>query len=73
MAILKEAERNEKSASLKALRTQALNSIAILKQVKINISNLKTVVTNDTTNFDANDVTDVQSIIDEITTEIATI
>jgi hypothetical protein len=54
------------------MRTQALNAINTLKQIKINIVALKQDVQNDT-DYTAEDATAVQTIIDELLAEIATI
>jgi hypothetical protein len=73
MALLKEVERSEKRDSLIQFKNQARAAIDVLIGIKSNILALKTVVTNDTDNFDATDVTDVQTIVDYINTEIGKI
>lgn len=67
-----EAKRVKSGNSLTQMETQAMNAIAQLKQIKINIVALKAEVQGDT-DYTAEDATAVQAVIDTLLAEIATI
>lgn len=67
-----EAKRVKSGQSLTDMNNQAMNAINQLKQIKINIVALKTAVQNDS-DYTTEDETAVQTIIDSLLTEIATI
>jgi hypothetical protein len=71
MALLKEAIRNTMSASLAQAETQGINAINILKALKTQLPIMKTTVTNDSSNFNAADIADVQIVIDSLLAGIA--
>jgi len=71
MAIKKEYKRVESGRSLTAMESQANSAINTLKAIKVNVVALKTQITNDTDNYGAEDIADVQSVIDTILTGIA--
>jgi hypothetical protein len=73
MALLKDAERREKSESLKSFRRDMKNHVNVLKSIKAGLNDLETTVTNDTVNYGATDVTDVQAALSELATQIASI
>lgn len=72
MALLREAARGDKEKELMAYRSQALHAINKLKAIKANLVTFKNTV-NGSDECDAEDVADVQKIIDEIVIEIASI
>jgi hypothetical protein len=72
MSLITDDNRREKSQSLIQLKNQGVNAVAVLTALKTNLANLKTTVTNGN-DFDANDVADVQTIIDTIRTQISNI
>ena len=67
-----EAKRVKAGQSLTDMNNQGMSAISQLKQVKINIVALKTSVANDT-DFTTEDATAVQTVIDSLLAEIATI
>lgn len=73
MAILKDAERVEAGQALKTMNTQATNAINQLKGLKTNLLALRTKVTNDTVNFTADDITEINTIMTNLNTEIGKI
>lgn len=70
MAITKEALRVKTGQSLTDMQNQATSAINVLKGIKANLLALKTSVQADTTNFVADDATEVNSIITNLATEI---
>ena len=70
MAILKDAERMETGQALKTMNTQAINAINQLKGLKTNLIALKTKVINDTTNFTADDVAEINAAMTSLNAEI---
>lgn len=73
MATLKDAERVEAGQALKTMNTQATNAINQLKGLKTNLLALRTKVTNDTVNFTADDITEINTIMTNLNTEIGKI
>ena len=72
MSLLNEEKRREAAAALKAFQTQALNAINQIKGIKTNLTNLQNSFDGDPV-FDASDVADAQTIIDEIDVEVGKI
>lgn len=70
MAITKDALRAKTGQSLTDFNNQAISAIATLSGVKTNLLNLKTTLTNDTSNFTADDVAEVNSIISGLASKI---
>jgi len=77
MALLREEERRNTAESLKQHRTRAIDTINILKSIKTDLNQLKADISADVNGtalyYESADITDVQSIIDEINTEIGTV
>jgi hypothetical protein len=73
MALLKEATRNKLSASLLQYQTQGSNAVNVLKSLKAQLPNVKATVTADTDNFGAEDIADVQTVIDDLLADVASI
>lgn len=69
-----DSERLDDGKALKAMETQAINAVNILKQVKVNIVALKSKVnTNVSGVYTADDEAKIQSVIDAVSADIATI
>jgi len=73
MAIIKDATRVEAGQALTTMNTQAVNAINQLKGLKTNLLALRTKVTNDTVNFTADDITEINTIMTNLNTEIGKI
>lgn len=72
MALLTEENRRGKAATLQAYLNQGTNAINQLKAIQAQLVSLKTTVNQDA-DFGTTDEDDVQSVIDTLVTEIATI
>jgi len=73
MAITKEALRVRTGQSLTDFQNQAQGAINVLNGIKTNLLSLRTVVTNDTANFTADDVTEINTILTNLATQIQAI
>jgi hypothetical protein len=69
---LKEEKRAERRKSLMRLKTQAIDAVNQIKAARTSLTDLKSAVQADG-DFGAAYVADVQSVIDEINVEVATL
>ncbi len=72
MAIRLVSKQAKAGASLDVMETQGINAINQLKAIKINMAALKTAINSDD-DYTAEDVAEVQAVIDTLIMKIATI
>jgi hypothetical protein len=72
MPLIQESQRQDASKSLNTLQVQGLNNINALSSVLSNLEALKTKTINEQI-FDESDTGDVQSVIDNLKTQISAI